>query len=190
MAHPDTRYADGIRTPRPWGHEYAAFKESHFSEDHQTGYLTGWEADRMIARAAKRRHVVHVDVRGTVRITAPRRSHHRIVLDPVRVPASVTSRQYEDLTLIEATGGRARICHGDDGTTSIEAPMLRIPPGATAVLRRRGWISEAPHAGEVAVSAAGRMAMVAHWHQLEGLNRRLLPGLYLDAAFSFPHPPH
>ncbi|MEU2462097.1 hypothetical protein ABZ604_31510 [Streptomyces sp. NPDC012473] len=190
MAHPDTKYSEYgkpcVRTPRPWGYEYAAFKESHFGNDYETGFLTGWETDHMIARAVKRRCHVRIDVRGRISIIRRPRSQHLIVLDPVRVPASVTRRQFEDLELIEAAAGRARARVASDGGASIETGMLRIPPGAASVLRRRGWISEAPHTGRVALSAAGRMAMAWHWHESEGLNRRLLPGLFLDAALALP----
>ncbi|MEU4266206.1 hypothetical protein ACYCCF_30170 [Streptomyces argenteolus] len=190
MAHPATRYRkDHVSTPRPWGYEYAAFKESHFGEDYQTGFLTGWEADGMIGRAVKRRNLVAVDVLGTLWITPFRRSRPRIALTPVRVLASLTGRQHEDLTLIEAAGSRARIRRAEDGAVSIEAGMMRIPPAAAWILRRRGWTSEIPHTGRVTVSAAGRMAMVHHWHKSEGLNRRLLTGLYLDAALSLPQAP-
>ncbi|MEE1775613.1 hypothetical protein AB0D58_35335 [Streptomyces sp. NPDC048210] len=190
MAHPGTRYRkDHVSTPRPWGYEYAAFKESHFGEDYQTGYLTGWEADGMIGRAVKRRHLVAVDVLGTLWITPSRRPQRRIVLTPVRVLASLTGRQYEDLALIEAAGSRARIRRAEDGAVSIEAGMMRIPPAAAWILRRRGWTSEIPHTRRVAVSAAGRMAMVHRWHRSEDLNRRLLTGLYLDAALSVPQAP-
>ncbi|MFB8026886.1 MULTISPECIES: hypothetical protein [unclassified Streptomyces] len=190
MAHPGTRYSeDGktcVRTPRPWGYQYAAFKESHFGDDYDTGFLTGWEADNLIARAVKRRYLLRIDVMGRMSITRSLSSQRHFVLDPVRVPATVTSRQFEDLQLIEAAGNHARIRWTGDGVASIESDLLRIPPSAASVLRRRGWISETPHTGRVAVSAAGRMAMAWHWHESEGLNRRLLPGLYLDAALTLP----
>ncbi|MEJ8640204.1 hypothetical protein [Streptomyces sp. MS2.AVA.5] len=61
---------------------------------------------------------------------------------------------------------------------------MRIPPSATWILYRRGWVTHQAHSDQLTISLAGRLAMAYHWHASQSLNNRLLKGLYLDAALT------
>lgn len=190
--HPDTRFGrDWIETPRPWGYQYAAFREIVTNNGYETGYVTGDEAASMLARAVKRGRPLTADTLGVLRIPqATRREdlspHPRsITLEPVARPHAITRRQYEDLQLIADAGSGARLRRTSDGVISIDAgPWVRIPPPSAWILYRRGWLSQPPHTDHLTVSPAGRIAMTYHWHATNGLNWRLLKGLYLDAALT------
>ncbi|MFJ3097904.1 hypothetical protein [Streptomyces hydrogenans] len=195
--HPDTKvYADHVKTPRqytPTGYAYAAFRETISTQStYARGYITGCEADHMLTRAVRKGRVVFVHSYGALVITTAakgagdhaRMTARTVTLQPVAAPKLMTRRQYDDLKLIDRSERHARLEYDDNAGAAIVAGMLRIPPRAAWILRRRGWISEQPHSGRVWISAAGRMAMTWQWHREQGLNYRLLKGLYLDAALT------
>ncbi|MER7816629.1 hypothetical protein [Streptomyces sp. NPDC096153] len=191
MAHPATRYyRDHVETPRPWGFEYAAYRQRTPGFDN-SGYVTGWEADQMISRAKARGWVISCDPLGVVTIephagrTTGRPATRRIRLEPVVAPHSVTPTQFDDLSILANAGGRARLHRTETDVITIHAGLWqRIPPQAAWILRRRGWTSEVPHSERLSVSAAGRIAMSRHWHATQRLHARLLKGLYLNAALT------
>ncbi|MFJ2745457.1 hypothetical protein ACIO3O_38010 [Streptomyces sp. NPDC087440] len=189
MAHPGTRPSrHGILTPRsylPGGYAPAAFKETVLGKDDTTGYLTGWDADGLIQRAADHpRRTIHALLHGEIRIR-DRRSHREVRLRPVAHPKRLTARQYTDLELIERAGNGAQLRYDPDGTPcAVEAGFWRIPYTQTSILLGRGWLSQRPHTDQVYLSAAGRMAMSHRWHTQQRLPARVMTGLYLDAALT------
>ncbi|MEU0234097.1 MULTISPECIES: hypothetical protein [unclassified Streptomyces] len=199
MPHPATRfYGTHVLTPRPYAHHGyagAAFKETVLgSKTFETGYLTGREADLLLARNAAKGLPVRVHEYGALSIPAPRRrTGSRLdaptapsrTLDLVVHPKKLTSRQYEDLKLIDRDESGVRVVRDEHGyAEAIETNLFRIPRVQTSILLTRGWISELPHSDRAWISSAGRMAMVWRWHQEQELNARLLKGLYLDAALT------
>lgn len=183
MPHPDTRYGkDWVLTPRPYleGFEYASYKETPQNGTGEFGHLTAWEADLLVGRIAGHpRGVVRARPYGALVLEKRRR---RLVLDPVAAPATLTVRQDEDLRLVLRGARRARLTTGPSGEAHIEAGVTRIPPAATALLLRRGWIGRAPRDSTVRVSAAGRVAMAWRWAREGGLDSRVTAGLLVDAA--------
>ncbi|MGP3685708.1 hypothetical protein ACTVZO_13500 [Streptomyces sp. IBSNAI002] len=183
MPHPETRYGkDWVLTPRPHldgGFEYAAYKEMPFPGGGEFGYLTAWEADRLIARVSGHpRGVVRARAYGALILEKRGR---RVVLDPVAAPKTLTARQDEDLRLLLLAANRAHLVTGPSGEVRIESGFTRIPPAATALLQRRGWIGQAPGNSAVRVSAAGRIAMAWRWARERRLNSASA-GLCVDAA--------
>lgn len=189
--HPDTRFGrDWILTPRPWGQQYAAFKEV-LTLDWQTGYVTGDEAEHLISRTIRRGWPIAADIQGVLRLSRPPRrtgfgsESRALLLQPTSKPHLITRHQYENLQHIEASGDRARLCRSAEGDLSIAAGFwVHIPPTAATILYRRGWITHPPHSDRLTISPAGRLAMAYHWHASRNLNCRLLKGLYLDAALT------
>ncbi|MEV6678640.1 hypothetical protein AB0N09_17530 [Streptomyces erythrochromogenes] len=104
-----------------------------------------------------------------------------MVLDPIAAPKTLTARQDEDLRLLLLGAGRAHLAAGPGGEVHIEAGLIRIPPAATVLLLRRGWIGRAPGDSWVRVSAAGRIAMAWRWARDRRLNS-VGAGLCVDAA--------
>ncbi|MCX5206097.1 hypothetical protein OG897_32385 [Streptomyces sp. NBC_00237] len=189
MAHPATRPSrHGILTPRsyhPGGYAPAAFKETNTTNgDHVTGYLTGWEADNTVQRAADRRTPLTVCTYGIIRIQG-RHGRTALTLLPVVHPQKLTARQYTDLELIDRAGTDARVLRDPDGTPSaVDAGFSRIPYTQTSILLGRGWLSQVPHTDQVWVSTAGRMAMAFRWHAQQQLPAGVLKGLYLDGVLT------
>lgn len=183
MPHPDTRYGkDWVLTPRPHldgGFEYASHKETPITGAGEFGYLTAWEADLLIARLAGSPWGV-VRARDYGALVLEKRGR-RVVLDPVAAPKALTARQDEDLQLLLRGASRAHLVIGPDGEVHIEADLTRIPPAASALLLRRGWIGRAPGSRWVRVSAAGRVAMAWRWARERRLNS-VTAGLCVDAA--------
>ncbi|MFJ8746630.1 hypothetical protein ACIRL2_45745 [Embleya sp. NPDC127516] len=106
-------------------------------------------------------------------------------LDVVVTPRTLTTRQFLDLELIDHREDRARVEVDKNGAATISAGEIwSIPPAAARLLLDRGWLSRTPHANDVWISAAGRMAPAWHWHREQNLPARLLKGLYLDAALT------
>ncbi|MCX5278028.1 hypothetical protein OG756_41610 (plasmid) [Streptomyces sp. NBC_01310] len=199
MPHPLTRfYRTHVLTPRPYaprGYVGAAFKEIVLGDGtYETGYLTGCEADLMLSRAAAGNRPVHVLSYGALSISATRRvsgAHPATPatrfrrLDLVIHPKRLTDRQHEDLKLIDQYEKDARAVRDDDGfVQAIEVGLCRIPRTQTSILLARGWVSELPNSNRVWISSAGRIALAWRWRQEQGLNSRLLKGLYLDAALT------
>lgn len=199
MPHPETRvYRTHVMTPRPYaprGYVGAAFKEVVFGESaYEAGYLTGWEADLLLARAVAKGRSMCVLMHGAISISPPRRdidadrsasTARSLRLDPTVHPKELTERQYQDLKLIEQYEHRSRAVHDDRGlVTAIDAGFYRIPRTQASILMARGWISQLPHSSRVWISSAGRMALAWRWRQEQELNSRLLRGLYLDAALT------
>lgn len=74
-------------------------------------------------------------------------------------PSHLTDRQAEDLLLICGVGDRAHIVATGRGP-AIDAGLHRIPPAASELLARHGWIATAGASGDpVAVSLAGTVAL-------------------------------
>ncbi|MFE5719018.1 hypothetical protein [Streptomyces erythrochromogenes] len=183
MPHPDTKHGrDWVLTPRPHlegGVEYAAYRETPLYGSGEFGYLTAWEADQLIARVSGHPSGL-VRARAYGALVLEKRGR-QVVLDPVAAPKTLTARQEEDLRLLLLGAGQARLRTGPGGEIHIEAGHTRIPPAATALLQRRGWIGRAPGSSVVRVSAAGRIAMAwrrARERRLNGVT----PGLCVDAA--------
>ncbi|MER6984531.1 hypothetical protein ABT317_48205, partial [Streptomyces carpinensis] len=100
-------------------------------------------------------------------------------------PERLTPRQAEDLDLIDRYEQHARLVRDEHGwICGVDAGWFRIPRVQTSMLLERGWLSHPPHSNKVWISAAGRMAMARYWHRKQGLNWRLLKGLYLDGALT------
>ncbi|PVD04503.1 hypothetical protein [Streptomyces sp. CS014] len=196
MPHPDTRHHrnGAVQTPRqyePSGYAYAAYKQTiSMPGDYGTGYITGREADHLLRRAKGRGLVIRPDILGTFTLHKGGRettawalaSLRTVTLTPVTNPQKITTRQYDDLMLILAM--RTPRLDRSSGQPVIVGELSRIPAGATDVLRRKGWISETPHTGQLTVSSAGLMALAARDHVTAGLDPRLLKGIYLDAALN------
>lgn len=199
MTHPLTRFhGTHVMTPRPYdphGYVGAAFKETVLGEGvYEVGYVTGWEADLMIGRAAAKRRPIHAREYGALSLSGRRRCSdiHRTMttsrsrtLELVVHPKKLSDRQYEDLMLVDQYEHRARAVHDESGfVAAIEAGLYRIPRTQTSILLGRGWLSQAPHSDKMWISSAGRMAMAWRWHQEQGLKPQLLKGLYVDAALT------
>ncbi|MFE1561147.1 hypothetical protein ACFW6V_39960, partial [Streptomyces sp. NPDC058734] len=182
MPHPDTRYGkDWVLTPRPASRfEFASHRERPHDGTGEFGYLTAWEADLLVARiAAHPLGVVRARPYGALVLEKRGR---RLVLDPVVAPKRLTARQDEDLKLVLLGAGRARLVTDPSGEAHIAAGVTRIPPAATAILRRRGWIGQAPGGSTIRVSAAGRIAMAWRWARGSHLGGGVAAGLFVDAA--------
>ncbi|MFF2612331.1 hypothetical protein [Kitasatospora sp. NPDC058046] len=188
--HPDTKFKrNHVLTPRfyaPTGYTGAGFKESPFTDDsHSVGYLTGREADLRVGLAAKNGQRIVPGLTGALTIHSKRRPGSFVRLDPVVHAKRLTERQYDDLRLIAAHEHHARVVRDEAGhPEQIIAGMWAIPRVQTAILLDRGWLAEQPHTDLVWISTAGRMAMAYREVTAEGLDRRLLKGLYLDAALT------
>ncbi|MFF4323727.1 hypothetical protein [Streptomyces sp. NPDC001568] len=184
--HPSTKYlGDGVQVARPYNHRgvaYASHQERvHGPGGDAVGHLTGREADLMIGRFVRRGGVVRAQRYGALTLTLPNRPGRWVTLTPTSDPWRITGRQYEDMELLAANEHRIRITRDRNGVASIEAGFTRIPPGATRVIRRRGWLHEEPHAEAARISAAGRMAMAFRWAKTNDV-LQVLTGLYVDAA--------
>ncbi|MEU7092982.1 hypothetical protein [Kitasatospora aureofaciens] len=188
--HPDTKFKrTHILTPRsyaPTGYTGAAFKETSFTrDDPDSGYLTGRETDLRVDIARNRGQRIVPDLTGALTIHSERRPGSFVRLDVVAHARKLTDRQAEDLEIIARSEHRARVVRDEDGRpVRILAGLSAIPRVQTEILLQRGWLAEQPHTDRVWISTAGRMAMAYRYAAAEGLNPRVLKGLYLDAALS------
>ncbi|MFD8542760.1 hypothetical protein [Streptomyces sp. NPDC059649] len=145
--------------------------------------MTGWEADLMIGRAASKNRMFSTREYGA--LTIPGRVARSRTLEMAVDPKKLTTRQFEDLTLIDRDEHRAHFVRDGQGLLAgIAAGMYRIPRIRTSILLDRGWLPYRPNSDTVWISAAGRMAMAFRWRAEQGLNWRLLKGLFLDAALT------
>ncbi|WP_030236884.1 hypothetical protein [Streptomyces sp. NRRL S-350] len=189
--HPNTRFKrTHILTPRsyaPTGFTGAAFKESPFtaSGSYDFGYLTGRETDLRVDIARNRGQRIVPDVTGALTIHSERRPGSFVRLDVVAHARKLTGRQAEDLEIIARSEHRARVVRDGHGhPVQILAGLCAIPRVQTEILLQRGWLAEQPYSDRVWISTAGRMAMAHRYAATEGLNTRVLKGLYLDAALT------
>ncbi|WP_424217040.1 hypothetical protein ACN20G_33655 (plasmid) [Streptomyces sp. BI20] len=102
----------------------------------------------------------------------------------------MTERQQEDLDLVAADPS-ARVVRQPDGEV-IAGRWWAIPPAASALLLRRGWISRPPHSNAVRVSAAGKAALGWRWARKVGAGR-VAVGVIVDGVLDVaqdwtPHP--
>ncbi|MQS17485.1 hypothetical protein F7Q99_36200 [Streptomyces kaniharaensis] len=178
------------RTFAPSGYEPAAFKETVISERHDVGYLTAWEADLMIGRAAAKSRPINVLEQGALSIGNRARDGRRLrgyarTLELVVHPKKLTPRQHEDLLVLAELEHRARVIRDQKGfIAAIDIGFHRIARTQASILLDRGWLAMIPHTDQVWISAAGRMALAYRWHTEQGLHWRVLKGLYLDAALT------
>jgi hypothetical protein len=146
-----------------------------------TGDLTAWQADRLLATAVRRGYAIDPGTDGSIRIRRPS-TGATVLLTPTHRPTP-SERQAADLELLRDRPGRVR---NHAGRITLVAGLAGIPAQATERLISRGWVSALvlDHGVEATLSSAGLVALALHQHRTRTTTPRGWHRLADDSRFA------